>query len=116
MSSSLRCQSSSKTVSSVEVALLLLVLVIVELVVSVFCLTRWAGVAKELRMVEVAMEGLNDALRMVAAGVGGESVPVELPTVADGTRLASATEILSNASDDDVAKALELLRGMDLGK
>lgn len=100
-----------------ELALILLVLVIAELVVSVFMITRWSGVRKELALMESAVSGLADALRIVAAGGDGLNVPVTLPEPEpDMTRLGAATEILNNATEADVAKALELLRGLNVGE
>lgn len=81
---------------------LLLVLVAFELVATVWCLTRWQGVRKELMLMEKHYDALSDALRNAALSVGA---PVDVE--AEREKLA----MLRDAGDDEISAAAETLSG-----
>lgn len=93
---------------------LLLLLVIVELAVSVWCLTRFGGVLKELHMCEKQCETLAGMIRNWVPDSSGP-VSVELPQV-DDSSLSSANDVLANATDEQVAAAAEVLKRLGLSQ
>lgn len=87
---------------------ILVVTVLVELVVSVFCLMRWREVKRECRRMANHCDDLSEAIRSLAVGGG---VPVELPVIEESSdAVANAQDILSAASPEDLDKAAQLLR------
>lgn len=91
-------------------AAFLILLVCVELAVSVWCVTRFRGVLKEVAMVEKSLDSLSTAL---GAWAGGQ--PVELPHVDDAS-VSSANDVLANATDEQVAAAAEVLKKLGLSQ
>lgn len=91
-------------------AAVLILLVCVELVVSVWCVTRFRGVLKEIAMVEKSIDNLSTVL---GAWAGGQ--PVELPKV-DDELMQSASQTLSGASREQLDAAAKLLDSLGLNK
>lgn len=83
---------------------LLLVLVAFELVATVWCLTRWQGVRKELMLMEKHYDALSDALRNAALSLGA---PVNVDVDSERQKLA----MLRDAGDDEISAAAETLSG-----
>lgn len=91
-------------------AAVLILLVCVELAVSVWCVTRFRGVLKEVAMVEKSLDNLSTVL---GAWAGGQ--PVELPKV-DDELMQSASQTLSCASKEQLDAAAKLLDSLGLNK
>ena len=91
-------------------AAVLILLVCVELAVSVWCVTRFRGVLKEIAMVEKSLDNLSTVL---GAWAGGQ--PVELPKV-DDELMQSASQTLSGASQEQLDAAAKLLNSLGLNK
>lgn len=98
------------------VAGFLLVLVIVELVFTVWTFTRWQGVRRELQLMGRHYDDLSDALRDAAKSAG---VPVEVGA-SDELRsddvMNAASATLSNASPEQLEAASKLLDSLGIGK
>lgn len=100
----------------------LVVLVVIELAISVWCLTRWNGVRRELVMMEKHYDALSDALRNAALSAG---TPVEVePTVSPetlemlrnaGADADAASDVLANASKEQLDAAAKLLDSLGIG-
>lgn len=102
------------------VAGLILLLVVVELAVSVWCLTRWQGVRKELILMEKHYDALSDALRNAALSVGApvdvevEREKLEMLRDAGNDEVSAAAETLSGASREQLDAAAKLLDTLGL--
>ena len=90
---------------------ILVVTVIAELVVSVWCLTRWVGVRRELQIMEKHYDALSDALRDFAKSGGA---PVDVPEV-EASALGDAAKVLADAKPEDVAAAMSMLGKLGIG-
>lgn len=88
----------------------LLFFILISIVASVWAVTRTRSLVREVNIMQTSFENLGQVVREVAH----VDVPVvELPVVQDST-VKAASEVLMNASDDDVAAARELLRKMGI--
>lgn len=92
-------------------AAVLILLVCVELAVSVWCVTRFRGVLKEMAMIEKSIDSLSTVLGSLA---GSEPVPV--PVKLSDDVAAAASETLSNASAEQLEAAAKLLGTLGLAK
>ncbi len=91
-------------------AAVLILLVCVELAVTVWCVTRFRGVLKEVEMIEKSLDNLSTVL---GAWAGGQ--PVELPKV-DDELMQTASQTLSGASKEQLDAAAKLLDSLGLNK
>lgn len=92
-------------------AAVLILLVCVELAVSVWCVTRFRGVLREIAMVEKSLDNLSTVLGAWAVN----EQPVELPKV-DDELMQSASQTLSQASREQLDAAAKLLDSLGLNK
>lgn len=89
----------------------LLFFILISIVASVWALTRVRSLSAEVVLLEQLVTDVGELVRNVAR----VDVPeVELPVVQDAT-VKAASDVLVNASEDDVAAARELLRKMGIG-
>lgn len=95
-----------------EVAAFLLFACLVELVVTVYCVVRVRVLVSELHVMQDTVSNLGRILGDVAAEQGKD---VSLPD-SDSAVLDDAMGVLSSASDDDLAKAAQLMAALGLNK
>lgn len=89
----------------------LLFFILISIVASVWAVTRTRSLVREVNIMQRSFENLGQVVREVA----NVDVPeVALPVVEDAT-VKAASDVLVNASEDDVAAARELLRKMGIG-
>lgn len=91
-------------------AAILVVLVIAELAISVWCLTRFNAVREEMRMIERHQETISDMIRNWTSGQGEE--PIEL----DAKTIGAANDVLESATDEQLEQAAEILKKLGLGE
>lgn len=85
-----------------ELALILIVLVIAELILTAFMLGRYREFVSRLRVVEVAVkEVMEDAREDGAAAVA--------PAGPDAAAAVDAASLIAQATPEDIAKANEIL-------
>lgn len=88
----------------------LLFFILISIVASVWAVTRTRSLVREVNFMQKSFENLGQVVREVS----NVDVPeVALPVVEDST-VKAASEVLVNASEDDVAAARELLRKMGI--
>lgn len=91
-------------------AAILVVLVIAELAISVWCLTRFNAAREEMRMIERHQETISDMIRNWTPGQGEE--PIDL----DAQTIGAANEVLESATDEQLEQAAQILKKLGLGE
>ena len=90
------------------IAGILVLLVLVELVVSVYLLTRWRGLMKEVTMLERSYDALCKAVSGLPTDDSGTT------SSASAEHSSDAVEVLQNATPEQMEAAADILAKLGL--
>lgn len=95
------------------VAIFLLLAVVVDCLLTVWCLARLRGYVEQMSMVRRVVENQGRMLVDVSNDGNGQLQDIEVPEV-DTDTAAAAASLLSEASPEDLAKAASILEKLGL--